>query len=257
MKVFAAIAVLAALAAVGVRAYQRAARALEARSARRGAEDSARAREAAQSLVPAHGFEGHCLVTTYGDYVVAFEVEGPNLSLSTPEEKDAQIARLSAALSGESCPYTIYRMLAPVDDTAQVRALNRQLALIDAEEAEISERVAASGRRADFQTEKRLRAIGLRRDHIRRAYLPQYGGEGSSYRSRAYVAMSFPGSPKAREAAMRTAGDFMARLASAGYRTHLLAPDEMVAFLVNCNGRFPSPEEGTGYARPVHASAIA
>ena len=246
MKVFIAIALLAALAAVGATAYRRASRALDAMAARRRGAAEGEARRAAQSLVPAHGFEGHCLVTTYGDYVVAFEVEGPNLSLSTPEERDAQIARLSAALSAESCPYAIYRMIAPVDDSSQVRELRRQLSLIDAEEAELAERVAAAGRRADFHDRRRLSALRLRREHIKGAYLPQYEGAGAAYRSRAYVVMSFPGSPKAREAALKTAGDFMGRLVSAGYSTRLLGPDDMVGFLVNCNGRFPSPEEGPG-----------
>lgn len=241
MRVFIAIAIIAALTAVAAKIYQGAARELERRVKGTGGADEGR--RAAQALVPAHGFEGHCLVTTYGERVVAFEVEGPNLSLSTAEEKDAQIARLAAALSGESSCYTIYRMIAPVDDTAQVRELRRQLSLIDAEEAELSEAIASAGGKADYQVKKRLAAIRQRRDYIERAYLPQYGEAEVSYRSRSYVVMAVKGGDKALEAAMKAADDFMVRLVTAGYHAHLLNHEEMIRFLVNCNGRFPSSEE--------------
>lgn len=243
MKIFIATALLALMAVAGARLYRKASGLLEAKLAKPEGSAEDVPRKTAQSLVLAHDFHGHCLITTYGECATAFEVSGPNLSLATAEEKDAQIARLSAALAGERSPYTIYRLLAPVDASEQVRALRRQVELIDEEEAQLLDEIAASGKKPSFAVEKRIKALRVRRDYVERAYLPLYGSQEDAFRSRAFVVLSFEGGEGACEAAMKTTEDFMARLVSAGYQASLLGPDEWVRFLIALNGRFPSPEE--------------
>lgn len=243
MKIFIAIALLTLIAVAGARLYRQASKTLESKLAKSKGPAEDEPRKTAQSLVLAHDFRGHCLITTYGECATAFEVTGPNLSLVTAEEKDAHIARLSAALSGERSPYTIYRLLAPVDASEQVRALRRQVELIDEEEAQLLGGIAAFGKKPSFATDKRLRALRVRRDYIERAYLPLYGAQDDAFVSRAFVVLSFDGGERACAAAMKTTEDFMARLVSAGYQASLLGPDEWVRFLIALNGRFPSPDE--------------
>ncbi len=243
MKIFVAIALLALIAVAGVRIYRSASKALETKFAKSDEGAEGVERKTAQSLVLAHDVRGHCLITTYGECATAFEVSGPNLSLATAQEKDDQIARLSAALSGERNPYAIYRLLAPVDATEQLRALCRQVDLIDAEEARLLEHLAASSKKDSFALEKKLRALRVRRDYIEHAYLPIYKEQEEACRSRAFVVLSFEGGESACAAAIKTTEDFMARLVSAGYQTDLLGPDEWMRFLLALNGRFPLPGE--------------
>lgn len=241
MKLIVAIAAIAVMCAAALKIYRKAASALDSKGKEEG--DVPQARRTAQSLVPAHDFQGHCLLTTYGECVTAFEVEGPNLSLATAEERDAQVARLAAALSGERHPYTIYRMLVPVDASAQVASIRRQLRLIEAESSDLREAAKRSGGKVAYAEEKRLRALEARRDHLERAYLPLYAEQAEAFRSMSCVVFAFEGGAEARAQAMKTTEDFMARLASAGYRTSLFGPDEMLRFLTACNGRFPSPHD--------------
>lgn len=243
MKIFIATALLSLLAVAGASLYRKASKVLESSFSKHDAAAEDAPRKTAQSLVLAHDFCGHCLITTYGECATAFEVAGPNLSLATAEEKDAQIARLSAALAGERSPYTIYRLLAPVDASEQARALRRQVELIDEEEACLLDEIAVSGKKPSFALEKRIKALRVRRDYIERAYLPLYGARDDAFVSRAFVVLSFEGGDRACAAAMKTTEDFMARLVSAGYQASLLGPEEWIRFLLALNGRFPSPDE--------------
>lgn len=242
MKLFIATALICAIAALGLIIWRRLASALDSLSKK--PQEGELARLSAQSLICAHDFQGHCLITTFGQCVVAFEVEGASLALASDEEKDAQVSRLASALAGERNPYAIYRLLVPVDAGEQVSHLEGELRAIGEDISCLEEKIAgfAPGK-APFALAKKLKALSIRRDYISRAYLPLYGAQATAFRSKAYVVLSFDGAFAARERAMKAAEDFMRRLFMAGYQTHLLEPAEMIFFLKALNGRFPQPGE--------------
>ena len=244
MKMMIAVLLIATMIVLGtIAAIKLKKKPVNKKNNKKASEPADEEKAATQDLVRISGFDGKCAVDMDGTHIIFIHIDGHNMSFATAEEKDADIEALSEALAGVGRPFRIHRCQRPIDTTVPTQHLHDCISSIEDEMADINlGRTSLKG----FAAEKQLAALGARKSLIETIYLPLAAGAGEiKYETDIYVTLGFKESPHVVAQADDEATAFMALLATAGYTSRILKPDEIVERLINYYSRFPVQAENT------------